>query len=134
MSENTRLPRTLIGACIAVFAAFAVLAAMHLNEAHAPKLPERDPRKPDALAPDRTAEFGGQLKHQVSMAKIDAAAAQQLGPKPEPLDPTTLARAHAKPGEESRIAAAMRIRELRKREGTAAALAALKALPDSNAK
>lgn len=133
MSENTRLPRTLIGACIAVFAAFAVLAALHLNEGHAPKAPEMDPRKPDALAPDRTAEFGGQLQRQVSMAKIDVVAEQQLGPKPEPLDLTALAQAHTHPGGESRIAAAMRIRELRKREGTAAALAALQALPDSNA-
>ncbi len=133
MSENTRLPRALIGAVIAVFAAFAVLAAVHLNDGHAPKAPEMDPRKPDALAPDRTAEFGGQLKRQVSMAKIDAAAERQLGPRPEPLDLPSIQQTSGPNSSESRLASAMRIRELRKREGTAAALAALKALPEPNA-
>ena len=134
MSENTRLPRSVLAVALALFAGFAVLAALHLSDGQAPKAPLMDPREPDALAPDVTSEFGGHLKHQVNLAKIDAAAVQQLGPRPERLSPQSIQEMAPTSDGESRVSAALRIREIRKREGPAAALAALKALPSPDAR
>lgn len=112
----------------AVLAAVVLTAALHLLSLDSRPRVDRDPLKADAFAADETGEVGQKRFSGPDMKRLEARAAEQFGPLPAAPPPEILQTASADAGTRA-LGDLERIREIRRKHGSAAAAVALKQLP-----
>lgn len=120
--------RPVLIAGVAVIAGVALYAALQLGSGG----PSMNAGRPDPLAvssgvPDQTAETGAADTRVIRLEEIDRMAAQKLGEKPRLAGREELARLSADTSGTDARRHAERISEIRRTQGSAAALAALRA-------
>ncbi|MGQ0700875.1 MAG: hypothetical protein ACT4PZ_21860 [Panacagrimonas sp.] len=121
MKFLSTFPRWILIAGSAFIAAIAMLAAMHLSADRPAAVSLHQPKPIDRLA-----EPSGEKTRRASLAEIDKLAEQKLGPMPKPIAATELARMSAEAKAFDPVAEVRRIREIRRTQGSAAAVAAMK--------
>lgn len=131
----SRLPKPVLLAMIAVVAGVALYAATGFESGNQySSTVQRDPLAPAHDAPDVTAERGSGQSGVIDMRQVDRMASEKLGPMPEIESPQRLASTVPMHGESfSALKNVERIREIRRTQGSAAAVAALNAMPPLNA-
>lgn len=134
LGENTmkllsRIPRWSLIAAMALIAGVAGFAALHLvSGGDRPYTAMRDPLKPDASVADETGEVAIKKFSSVTLQHAEEMAEKQFGPMPQTVPATELARASEFDGGTQALSDLQRIRELRRTQGSAAAVAAMKTL------
>ena len=129
MSFISRLPRWGLIAAFALVAGVAGYAAVHLVTDDGSRFTAmRDPLKPDASVADETGEVAIKKFSSVTLQHAEEMAEKQYGPMPKPVPATELARITEFDGGTQALNDLQRIRELRRTQGSAAAVAAMKDL------
>jgi hypothetical protein len=120
-----RVPAWLLIPAAAVFAAIALMAALHLVTLDSRSQTQRDPLTPDALAADESGEIVRKRFSSPNMQLLEDRAAEQFGRLPAA--PSTEITQLASDDAGTRALDDLeRIRHIRRSQGSAAAVAALK--------
>ncbi|MGQ0621013.1 MAG: hypothetical protein ACT4QA_14015 [Panacagrimonas sp.] len=106
----------------------ATLAALRSAQPGAQTSLRNDPLRHRLDASDVTPERSDVNDNAMGMERVDDMAREKLGPMPKLADPTELRRIEARDRQGAlALEQVRRVREIRRREGSAAAVAALKA-------
>lgn len=128
MDFLSRIPRSILIAAMAVMAAIATAAAIHLGST-VPSLISlgRDPLAPGADAVDQTGEVSAKPFSSIQLDQVDLLAKEKFGPMPELSTHQELAKLSEFRGGTQSLDELERIRDIRRTQGSAAAVAAMKA-------
>lgn len=129
MSFIGRFPLWGLIATVAFIAALAAFAAVHLRSGDGSRFTTmRDPLKPGASVADETGEVAIKRFSSVNLQHAEEMAAKHYGPMPQPVPAAEIARLSEFDGGTQALNDLQRIRELRRTQGSAAAVAAMKEL------
>lgn len=129
MSFLSRIPRWGLIAAFGLVAGLVGYSAVHLVAGDGSRITAmRDPLKPDASVADETGEVAIKKVSSVTLQGAEEMAEKQFGPMPQPVPATELARVSEFDGGTRALSDLERLRELRRTQGSAAAVAAMKDL------
>lgn len=128
MTLLTRLPRWRLILAAATLACIAVLAALHLGGGQLQSHSMRDPLKPDAFAKDETGEIVRKRMPSTDLPRAEKVAEEKFGALPADASAAELALHTEMDDGQRALSDIERLREIRRTQGSAAAVAAMKSL------